>query len=59
MHSDSVDYPFNMPPVSDDKNNDAGDQNVSSHSTSDIHDRNSVPPDMGAPQPYGIMFLTP
>lgn len=55
--SDGVVHPFGVVPVSDGMNNMAGDQNHLSHSSSANQDRNDMDPNMGAPQPYGLMFL--
>jgi hypothetical protein len=59
MPSDDVVHPFGIVSVADGMNNIAGDQSHLSRSSSANLDRNDMAPNMGAPQPYGLMFLTP
>lgn len=59
MPSHGVVHPFSMASFYDGMNNKAGDQNYPSRSASSNQDDNDSAPTMGAPQPYGQMFLTP
>ncbi|KJK73609.1 hypothetical protein H634G_11118 [Metarhizium anisopliae BRIP 53293] len=59
MPSDCLAYPFDMPPFSDGIKNETSDKKYASRSAGDNPDPNDNAPNMGVPQPYGLMFLTP
>lgn len=59
MPSGCVAYPFDMAPFSDGIKNEASDKNYVFRSAGDNLDPNDKAPNMGVPQPYGLMFLAP